>query len=112
MPVSDQVGNRKMNDNQITAKECTLATTEPWLKEWTTSDGLTDSQIIWMSYPRKDEIASMKRTVVMARDLNVTDSWVRALKISIKLNQIRMWMPTPIRRLSLRFRRLVGLGTR
>ncbi len=73
---------------------------------------LTNTQLIWLSYPRKDEIGSMKRTAGMARDLNVTDSWVRALKISIKLNQIRMWMPTPIRRLSLRFRRRVGLGVR
>jgi len=61
-----------------------------------------------MSYPRQDEIKSMKRTIVMARDLNVTDSWVRALKISIFLNQVRMRTPTPIRRLSLGLRRLLG----
>jgi hypothetical protein len=71
-------------------------------------DDITDRQIIWMSYPREDEIKSMKRTIVMARDLNVTDSWVRALKISIFLNQVRMRTPTPVRRLSLRLRRFLG----
>lgn len=73
-------------------------------------DDITDRQIIWMSYPRTDEIDSMKRIIGMARDLNVTDSWVRALKISILLNQIRMRTPMPVRRLFHRFRRLVGLG--
>ena len=73
-------------------------------------DDITDRQIIWMSYPRTDEIDSMKRIIGMARDLNVTDSWVRALKISILLNQIRMRTPMPARRLFHRFRRLVGLG--
>jgi len=71
-------------------------------------DDITDRQIIWMSYPRKDEIDSMKRTIVMAKELNVTDSWVRALKISIVLNQIRMRTPKPIRGLALKLRRALG----
>jgi hypothetical protein len=71
-------------------------------------DDITDRQIIWMSYPRTGQINSMKRTIVMAKELNVTDSWVRALKISIFLNQVRMRTPKPIRRLALGLRRLLG----
>lgn len=71
-------------------------------------DDITDREIIWMSYPTKAEIKSMKRTIVMARDLNVTESWVRALKISIFINQLRMVTPTPLRRISLRLRRLLS----
>ena len=74
-------------------------------------EDITDRQIIWMSYPYKGQIDSMKRLIGMTRDLNVTESWVRALKISIRLNQVRMRTPKPIRALCRTLRRALSRST-
>ena len=71
-------------------------------------DDITDRQLIWMSYPRQDDIDSMKRLIGMTQDLNATESWVRALKLSIALNQVRMRTPKPIRGLCRRLRRALS----
>ena len=61
--------------------------------------GVTNRELFWMSYPTVAEIKSMLRTIRMAKDLNVTDSWVGALKRSVMLNRLRMITPKPLRAL-------------
>ena len=57
-----------------------------------------------MSYPTIAEIKSMIRTIHMARDLNLTDSWVGALKRSVMMNRLRLITPKPLRNLCLTLR--------
>ncbi|MHC4518152.1 MAG: hypothetical protein ACYTAS_06160 [Planctomycetota bacterium] len=71
--------------------------------------GITDHQLVWMSYPTIEEIKSMLRTIQMAKDLNVTDSWVGALRRSVLMNRLRMVTPKPLRALC---RTLRGAGRR
>ncbi len=60
---------------------------------------ISNREMIWMRYPTVDEIKSMQRIIKIATDTSLTDSWVRALKISVFLNQLRMAAPSPIRAL-------------
>jgi hypothetical protein len=60
---------------------------------------ISDHDLVWMSYPTVPEIKSMLRTIQMAKDLNVTDSWVGALKRSVLMNRLRMVTPRPLRAL-------------
>jgi hypothetical protein len=58
---------------------------------------LTDAELVRMKYPDEPLIESMRRLIRAAERESVSDSWVRALKISLWINRLRLG-----------FRRLVG----
>ncbi len=60
---------------------------------------ISDDEISRMVYSREDEIGSMERILKVADELGVTDSWVQAVKTSLRQSRLKMKVPWRVRAL-------------